>query len=151
VSNTSNLVYVRVAEDARPIPGSLVFSVNVELAPGKFAFVTSNQLYSFRNGNSADAPHAAQRDNRTAAGAAPRPALEEEIDAPSAPTPTAVRPLLLLSPTLPHPPLLGSPYSCSTDVQVLLSPTTQFECLPPSPCTILPFWAAQIISFDLPF
>ena len=52
-STGSQLVYVRVAEDARPQPGKPLFSVSVEVSPGQLQTVPSNQLFSFRNGNSA--------------------------------------------------------------------------------------------------
>ena len=49
----SQLMYVRVAEDARPQPGKPLFSVSVEVSTGQLQTVPSNQLFSFRNGNSA--------------------------------------------------------------------------------------------------
>lgn len=46
-------MYVRVAEDARPQPGKPLFGVSVEVSPGQLQTAPSNQLFSFRNGNSA--------------------------------------------------------------------------------------------------
>lgn len=88
---------MRVAEDARPVPGSLVFSVNVEVAPGKFAFVTSNQLYCFRDSSPGAEAAPTDRQNGTPAAAAPhspQPAAGEgkAEEATPPPTPAAVRP-----------------------------------------------------------
>jgi hypothetical protein len=137
-SNTSDLVYVRVAEDARPVPGSLVFSVNVEMAPGKFAFVTSNHLYTFRNSNPADVPPLSQRGGGTPPGAAPQSAFE--TDALTAPAPAAVRPLL---------PLLSVAQTpCQTQLHGI-GPCSQ------SRKQILPYkysdnvWQGECLSFEL--
>ena len=45
------MVYVRIVEDAKPIPGKPLFMVQTETAPGHLQSVMSNQLYSFRSGS----------------------------------------------------------------------------------------------------
>ena len=42
-----DLVYVRVAENARLQPGTVLCNVRVEVSPGQLASVPSNQIYSF--------------------------------------------------------------------------------------------------------
>lgn len=61
---------MRIAEGARPLPGKPVFSVSVETSPGKVQSLASNQLFSFRSGNSVQLKHEIKAESLPLPGAA---------------------------------------------------------------------------------
>ena len=48
-----DLVYVRIAQNARLQPGEMICNVSVETAPGQLSTLPTNQIYSFGEGGAA--------------------------------------------------------------------------------------------------
>lgn len=63
--NKRDLIYVRIAENARLRPGALLCNVSVEVSPGQLVTLPSNQIYSFGKSR------AVRRDTREQSAAEP--------------------------------------------------------------------------------